>query len=224
MNGQIPVLYWYFDERNDSKIYNSAEDYEKAFKSLENKTFKYYDKDINSFYAAFEKYSLKNKSVLIWGLAGLNCEAMALWQDAEHVYVVDYNKPVCEHDKITVMNHEELVKNGIKVDVAISFSSFEHDGLGRYGDPLNPNGDFEAMKNAQDFLKDDGFMLFGVPQGEDCLVWNAHRIYGEKRLPLLLKGWSVEAVFEQESPVGQALGAYHIQPLMVLRKTDGSRL
>ena len=218
MNYQIPVLYWYFDERNDSKIHNSAEDYKRAFENLENKTFEYYGKDINSFYAAFEKYNLKGKSVLIWGLAGLNCEAMALWQGAEHVYVVDYNKPVCEHNKITVMNHEELMKSGIKTDVAISFSSFEHDGLGRYGDPLNPNGDLEAMQIAKNFLKDDGFMLFGVPQGKDCLVWNAHRIYGEIRLPLLLKGWKTEAVFEQESPVGKPLGMYHIQPLMVLRK------
>ena len=165
MNGQIPVLYWYFDERNDSKIHNTAEDYKNAFERLNNRTFEYYCKDINSFYSAFERYSLKGKSVIIWGLAGLNCEAMALWQGAEHVYVVDYNKPVCEHDKITVMNHDELVKSGICADVAISFSSFEHDGLGRYGDPLNPNGDLEAMNTARDFLKDDGFMLFGVPTG-----------------------------------------------------------
>ncbi len=116
------------------------------------------------------------------------------------------------------MNHEELLKSGIKTDIAISFSSFEHDGLGRYGDPLNPNGDLEAMQTAKDFLKDDGFMLFGVPQGEDCLVWNAHRIYGKKRLPLLLKGWKVLDVFEQESPEGQEIGKYDIQPLMVLGK------
>jgi len=218
LDGQIPVLYWYLDERNNSKFHNSAKDYEKAFKKLKNKTFKYYEKNINSFYAVFEKYNLKGKSVLIWGLAGLNCEAMALWQGAEHVYVVDYNKPICEHNKITVMNHEELAKSGIETDVAISFSSFEHDGLGRYGDPLNPNGDLEAMQTARKFLKDDGYMLFGVPQGDDCLVWNAHRIYGEKRLPLLLNGWHVEAIFEQESPIGKPLGTYNIQPLMVLRK------
>jgi hypothetical protein len=220
MNGQIQVLYWYFDERSDHKTHNSAKDYKKTFKSLENKTFKYhaYGEDINSFYAAFEKYSLKGKSVLIWGLVGTNCEAMALWQGAEHVYVVDYNKPICEHNKITVMNHKELVKSGIKTDVAISFSSFEHDGLGRYGDPLNPNGDLEAMQTARNFLKDDGYLWLGVPQGEDCLVWNSHRIYGEKRLPLLLKGWGIEDIFESESPIGKPLGTYHIQPLMVLRK------
>ena len=29
--------------------------------------------------------------------------------------------------------------------LALSISSFEHDGLGRYGDPLNPEGDLAAM-------------------------------------------------------------------------------
>jgi hypothetical protein len=31
-----------------------------------------------------------------------------------------------------------------KVDFAWSFSSFEHDGLGRYGDPLNPFAELTA--------------------------------------------------------------------------------
>jgi len=218
MNGQIPVLYWYFDERNDSKVHNSTKDYRKAFKKLSNKTFKYYGTDINSFYAAFEKYSLKGKTVLIWGLAGLNCEAMALWQGAEHVYVVDYNKPVCEHEKITVFSHVELAESGIKTDVGISFSSFEHDGLGRYGDPLNPNGDIEAMQTAGKYLKDGGYLWMGVPQGNDCLVWNAHRIYGEKRLPLLLNGYNTEAVFGDNGAGEEVVGVIRCQPLMILKK------
>ena len=217
MNGLIPVLYWYFmEDKTGGGNRNSATAYEIAFKNLEDKTFQYYGEDINSFYAAFERYNLEGKSVLVWGLAGINCEAMAIWQGAEHVYVVDYNKPVCEHDKITVMNHEELAKSGIKTDVAISFSSFEHDGLGRYGDPLNPNGDLEAMQSAGNFLKDNGCLWLGVPQGQDCLVWNAHRIYGEKRLPLLLKGWDIETVFGPRPPSG-SLGSF-VQPLMILRK------
>jgi len=233
MNNQIPVLYSYKAEGGyrtifsivvetaSSQVHNSAEDYKNAFERLEKRTFQYYDTDILSFYEAFEKYSFKGKTVLIWGLAGLNCEAMALWQGAEHVYVVDYNKPVCEHEQIIVMNHEELEKSGLKTDIAISFSSFEHDGLGRYGDPLNPNGDLEAMQTAKSFLKDNGLLLLGVPQGKDCLVWNLHRIYGEKRLPLLLQGWSVEDVFEQRSHIGKPLGAF-TQPLMALIKTKES--
>ena len=31
-------------------------------------------------------------------------------------------------------------------DVVLSFSSIEHDGLGRYCDPINPDGDRAAME------------------------------------------------------------------------------
>jgi hypothetical protein len=220
MNGEIPVLYKYFQDdisEPNQGICNTAERYEKVFRGLENKTFKYYGTAQNYFYKAFESYSLKGKTVMIWGLQGCNCEAMALWQGAERVYVIDYNKPVCEHGQITVMNHEELGESGIKADVAISYSSFEHDGLGRYGDPLNPNGDLQAMQAAYNYLKDGGFLWLGVPCGLDCLVWNAHRIYGEKRLTLLLKGWETKDVFEQKPSQGLPLGEY-TQPLMILRK------
>ena len=218
MGGTIPVLDWYIDNRPTSRLQITVEQYDRAFQQLNVGTFDYYGYDINSFYAAFEKWSLKNKTVLIWGLASCNCEAMALWQGASHVYVVDYNKPTCEHDRITVINIDELTQSNIQTDIAISFSSFEHDGLGRYGDPLNPNGDLDAMQMAYRHLKDDGCLWLGVPQGLDCLVWNAHRIYGEKRLPLLLKGWTVVDVFEQGSREGHSLGTYWIQPLMILKK------
>lgn len=218
MGGTIPVLNWYFDERAFQPLRITAEQYRIAFQQFNERTFDYYGRDIHSFYAAFEKYRLKDKTVLIWGLASCNCEAMALWQGASHIYVVDYNKPICEHEQITVMNLDELTRSNLQVDIAISFSSFEHDGLGRYGDPLNPDGDLEAMRIAARHLKDDGCLWLGIPQGLDCLVWNAHRIYGEKRLPLLLKSWVMEDVFEQEPPKGQPLGTYEIQPLMILHK------
>ncbi len=38
-------------------------------------------------------------------------------------------------------------------DLVLSISSFEHDGLGRYGDPLNPDGDMTAMRNTRRLLK-----------------------------------------------------------------------
>ena len=38
-------------------------------------------------------------------------------------------------------------------DVVLSISSFEHDGLGRYGDPLNPDGDLAAMRSTRRLLK-----------------------------------------------------------------------
>lgn len=39
------------------------------------------------------------------------------------------------------------------VDFAFSFSSWEHDGLGRYGDPIDPWGDIKAVQRASCYVK-----------------------------------------------------------------------
>lgn len=224
LNGKISTQSIYYDASSGCLApTNTAQDYKRAFEQLEEGTFKYveYGDEVYELYDAFDKYDLKDKTVLVWGLAGLNCEAIALWKGASKVYVVDYNKPTCEHEKIVVLSHEELEKSGIKTDFAISFSSFEHDGLGQYGDPINPTGDFNAMQKAKKYLKDKGILFLGVPMGKDCLVWNAHRIYGEIRLPLLLKGWACIDVFNfygdvsADFPFDMPLGAVP-QPLLVL--------
>lgn len=53
----------------------------------------------------------------------------------------------------------------------------EHVGLGRYGDPLDPNGDLIAMSELQRVVKIGGSLLFVVPVGRRRIVYNAHRIY-----------------------------------------------
>jgi hypothetical protein len=226
MQGKIPVQYWYFNNIRNTPVCNTKENYAVATEALDNKAFKYYDGAMPQFYDAFAKYSLRNKTVLIWGLAGCNCEAMAVWQQARHVYVVDYNKPICNHEKITVLSHEDLREKQIQFDCAISFSSFEHDGLGRYGDPISPFGDLEAMSCARQMLRDDGLLFLGVPLGKDALVWNAHRIYGQERLPLLLKGWRCLDVFSSYAGsdlFNEKIGN-HEQPLLILQKTKAPLL
>ena len=79
-------------------------------------------------------------------------------------------------------------------DAAISFSSIEHAGLGRYGDALSPYGDFDAVKQVHCMLKPGGLFLLGLPtshDGSSYIEFNAHRIYGKKRLDLLLKDWTL---------------------------------
>jgi hypothetical protein len=219
------VRYWYFDGRtpNNIGLHNTSKKYEEAFKRLDKRRFVYYGEEIKAFYDALEKYPLVGKSVLIWGLAGCNCEAIAVWNKASKVYVVDYNEPKCDHEKIEVVSHTSFLARNIETDVAFSYSSFEHDGLGRYGDPVNPDADLTAMQIAHDSLKDDGLMFFGVPLGKDVLYWNAHRVYGELRLPLILKGWHCLDVYDaykntvSENPFDLPTGK-HRQCLMVLRK------
>lgn len=54
----------------------------------------------------------------------------------------------------------------------------EHIGLGRYGDPLDPDGDTKAMGELARVVAPGGSLLFVVPVGRPRVCYNAHRIYG----------------------------------------------
>jgi hypothetical protein len=107
------------------------------------------------------------------------------------------------------------------VDFIFSYSSIEHSGLGRYGDPLNPYGDLEAIAQMHCLLKNDGILMLGIPMGYDDLEFNAHRIYGPHRLWLILMHWEVLGVLsDTDIPLQniKEIGRWDIQPILVLKK------
>ncbi|MGP8321843.1 MAG: DUF268 domain-containing protein [Methanosarcinaceae archaeon] len=53
----------------------------------------------------------------------------------------------------------------------------EHIGLGRYGDPINPEGDLQAMHELQRVVAPEGSLIFVVPIGKPKIMFNAHRVY-----------------------------------------------
>lgn len=53
----------------------------------------------------------------------------------------------------------------------------EHIGLGRYGDPLNPEGTKLACAELQRVLAPNGHLYFAVPIGVERTCFNAHRIH-----------------------------------------------
>lgn len=55
--------------------------------------------------------------------------------------------------------------------------TIEHIGLGRYGDPIDPDGDIKAMKELSRVLAINGNLLFVTPVGKPTIQFNAHRIY-----------------------------------------------
>jgi hypothetical protein len=71
---------------------------------------------------------------------------------------------------------------------AFDLSSFEHDGLGAYGDPLDPERDLTAMKKMKQVVKLGGILLFALPTGADKVMFNQARVYGRIRLPMMLEG------------------------------------
>ena len=58
----------------------------------------------------------------------------------------------------------------------------EHIGLGRYGDPLDYEGDLKAIKELKRVLKPGGDLLFVVPIGKPKIMFNAHRIYSYEQI------------------------------------------
>ena len=81
-----------------------------------------------------------------------------------------------------------------RFDVGLSISSVEHAGLGRYGDPLDPRADLTAMLQLEEIIREDGLLVLAVPVGKDTVMWNAHRVYGRRRLTKLLERWTVQGV------------------------------
>ena len=66
--------------------------------------------------------------------------------------------------------------------------------MGRYGDPLEPYGDYEAIQQVHCMLKPGGILFLGLPvstDGSSYIEYNAHRIYGTKRLDKIFKGWKL---------------------------------
>ena len=55
--------------------------------------------------------------------------------------------------------------------------SLEHFGLGRYGDPINPDACFQCFDNIQRKLKKNGRLYISVPVGRERVEFNAHRIF-----------------------------------------------
>lgn len=60
--------------------------------------------------------------------------------------------------------------------------SLEHFGLGRYGDPIDPEGCFKAFDAIQRKIKPGGFAYISVPVGWEHLEFNAHRIFYAKTI------------------------------------------
>jgi SAM-dependent methyltransferase len=53
----------------------------------------------------------------------------------------------------------------------------EHVGLGRYGDPLDPDGDLKAISELVRVVAPGGDLLVATPVGQPRVAFNAHRVY-----------------------------------------------
>lgn len=63
------------------------------------------------------------------------------------------------------------------IDSISSLHAVEHFGLGRYGDPIDPDACFKAMASLARVLAPGGRLYFAVPIGRERVEFNAHRVF-----------------------------------------------
>lgn len=54
--------------------------------------------------------------------------------------------------------------------------ALEHFGLGRYGDPIDPEGHISGLSNMVRLLRSGGVFYLSVPIGQERVEFNAHRV------------------------------------------------
>lgn len=220
LGGKVRVEDWYFNEsypQDKPKFYSKTEIEALVEKARRRQTHSYSNTDL-WLHQALDKFPVQGLTVAVMGSTVPWYEAVAL-ERGGRVTTIEYNKIISDYPGLELMTVAEFQKQPRVFDAAFSISSFEHDGLGRYGDPLNPNGDLETMQKMKSIVKPGGLLFLAVPVGKDKVVWNAHRIYGRLRLPMLTKGWQIVGKFGY-NPLKlwrdtKADGGY--QPVLVLK-------
>lgn len=228
MGGHVPVRTWYFDDQSDAD--QSYTPRSRAFidslvaKARAHEQF-YYGATDAYLYEALRQYPIAGQHVLVIGSTTPWYESVCIASGAASCTTIDYNRLRYEHPLIQTLTLAEFAaasgSHRRHFDAILSISSFEHDGLGRYGDPLAPDADLAAMKTALQYANPVGStvttrLFLAVPVGPDCVVWNAQRIYGPLRLPLLVEPWTlVDSFGFQKSDFTAPFTVGH-QPVFVL--------
>ena len=220
MYGNVKMVPWHFNDLNntvDERLFTKdvVDSYLNKIKyRVLGESYGITDKWL---YDLLDKYPIEGKTVAVMGSIKPWYEAIVLHYKGIPT-AIEWNVIKPADDRLKMIHVKDFVHHP-PFDVAFSISTFEHDGLGRYGDPINPDGDLRAMKEMKQIIKKDGLLFLAVPIGQDAVVWNAHRRYGPIRLPYLVDGWEMidQEGFEEstyDTDRGQD-GSY--QPVFVLK-------
>lgn len=212
LNGRVAVEDRYIDEAADdgAGYVWTADRLARTLKMAGNRENMGYKRTTPLLYKALDEHPVDGHRVLVVGSKAPTYECILHEYGAQPV-TIDYKRiktPMFEtHTGWTALRN---------IQAALSVSSIEHSGLGRYGDALDPDGDLKAMQDIRKHLPGGALFFLSVPVGADTIVWNAHRIYGPLRLNMLLEGWERVDDYGLER---LADGDYRpAQPVIVLRR------
>lgn len=123
------------------------------------------------------------------------CSILSAYQNTEFY---DYRPAPLQLDRLKT-NKADLTNLHFESNSLISLScmhTIEHIGLGRYGDPIDPDGDLKAIAELKRVTAPGGNLIIVVPVGIKKLAFNAHRIYSFDQIceafkPLQLKEFAL---------------------------------
>lgn len=114
-----------------------------------------------------------------------------------------------------IENLHTIVDNATKLEQVLNESiesmsalcSLEHFGLGRYGDPVDPEACFKCFAEIQKKIKQGGHLYLSLPIGKERVEFNAHRVFYAKTIiesffSMELKEFSCTADGQIEYDVG----------------------
>eukprot|EP01084_Bolivina_argentea_P164965 286707_1 len=237
-NNSIPMLDWYIDndiqnantqyKLNWSKrrINAAIRRFKKTGKIIAAYHCPYGPKPANDFYHLLtdSKYSqfIKDSNSIVIGSQFPWLEILLLASGVSTVTTAEYGTINAEHPQMKWIHPSEFNENYTDIfDVAVQFSSLEHAGLGRYGDPMDPIGDIKMMNQISCLVKPNGLLFYGGPTSDDCIAWNAHRYYGSKRLRLMFMHWRIIDVIGDFNLMDKCVHDLDKQPWFVLQNKRG---
>ena len=214
MNSDMPLVnLWYFDDldpmfriKNKTKLPVDAHLFDKYRKqvskndSVDELDLKKIDIALLNLFKSYEKF-IDSRSILVMSCLSLWAEALAYEIGASQITTLALTHRFWHEPKLVwhyLNDYLDILmkKRAIEqFDNAVSFSFIDHSGLGRFGEPLSPEGDLMTMKQLHCMLKPEGLLFLGplemTNKEKSELYFNAKRVYGQNRLQRLLNGWQL---------------------------------
>jgi hypothetical protein len=225
MNGIAQLaVHWFYSDTSAERVEFSRAKFEncrqRVVEAIASKGNIYYSSD-RSLPEMFERYPVKGKTVAVIGSASPLYEAYV-----DHFggipLTIEYRPIDTDIPNLKTYTVEQV--KGLSADIAMSISSIEHSGLGRYGDEIDAEGDIGAMSMIKGLLPPRGLCFLQIPVGTDTVVWNSSRIYGQWRLVRLLRDWEVIDTFGYDPSMLHRGGGLSClpagEPIFVLRNAD----
>jgi len=95
------------------------------------------------------------------------------------------------HDRIKFRQGNLMEFDDSLIEITDSLSclhALEHFGLGRYGDPIDPEGHVKGFSHLCRMLKPNGILYLSVPIGAGGVYFNAHRVFEPSEIPEMARG------------------------------------